>query len=37
LDGAFDMLHMGHIDIIKKAKELGTYLIVGVYDDETIN
>jgi glycerol-3-phosphate cytidylyltransferase len=28
--GSFDMLHMGHINIIKKSKNLGDYLIVSV-------
>ena len=37
VDGSFDILHAGHIEILKKAKALGTYLIVGVHDDETVN
>ena len=28
---------MGHIELLKKARELGTYLIVGVHDDKVIN
>jgi ethanolamine-phosphate cytidylyltransferase len=31
------MPHMGHVHIIEKAKELGTYLIVGVHDDKTVH
>jgi len=37
LDGSFDLLHKGHVETIKKAKELGDYLIVGVHDDRTVN
>jgi glycerol-3-phosphate cytidylyltransferase len=32
--GTFDLLHPGHINILKRAKELGDYLIVGLSTDE---
>ena len=30
------MIHIGHIATLKKAKELGDYLIVGLHDDDII-
>ncbi len=32
--GTFDLLHYGHINILKRAKELGDYLVVVVSTDE---
>ena len=32
--GTFDLLHYGHINILKRAKSLGDYLIVGLSPDE---
>ena len=32
--GTFDMLHQGHLNILKRAKKLGDYLIVGVTSDD---
>jgi glycerol-3-phosphate cytidylyltransferase len=34
--GAFDPFHYGHLNILKKAKKLGEYVIVGVSTDELI-
>ena len=32
--GTFDLLHVGHIRLLKRAKELGDYLVVGLSTDE---
>lgn len=32
--GTFDLLHFGHIEILRRAKELGDYLVVAVSTDE---
>jgi glycerol-3-phosphate cytidylyltransferase len=32
--GTFDLLHRGHINLLKRAKELGDYLIVGISTDD---
>jgi glycerol-3-phosphate cytidylyltransferase len=32
--GTFDLLHYGHINLLKRAKELGDYLIVALSTDE---
>ncbi len=35
-NGCFDLIHSGHVDYLKKAKELGDVLIVGLNSDTSI-
>ena len=32
--GTYDLLHYGHINLLKRAKSLGDYLIVAISTDE---
>jgi glycerol-3-phosphate cytidylyltransferase len=32
--GTFDLFHIGHLNILERAKKLGDYLIVGVSSDQ---
>jgi len=36
-NGCFDLIHYGHINYLKEAKELGDILIVGLNTDESIS
>jgi rfaE bifunctional protein nucleotidyltransferase chain/domain len=35
-NGCFDILHLGHIDYLSSAKELGDLLIIGLNTDESV-
>jgi len=35
-NGCFDLLHAGHIDLLRRAKSLGTRLVVGINSDESV-
>ncbi|OMJ80538.1 hypothetical protein SteCoe_19180 [Stentor coeruleus] len=37
MDGTFDLFHIGHVETMRRAKEMGDFLIVGVHDDQTVN
>ncbi|XP_047950532.1 ethanolamine-phosphate cytidylyltransferase-like [Salvia hispanica] len=37
IDGAFDLFHAGHVEILKSARALGDFLLVGVYPDQTVS
>lgn len=35
-NGCFDILHKGHVDYLKKARELGDAMIVAINEDESV-
>ncbi|MEN9447066.1 MAG: D,D-heptose 1-phosphate adenosyltransferase / 7-phosphate kinase [Bacteroidota bacterium] len=35
-NGCFDLLHEGHLHLLKEAKKLGAILIVGINDDASV-
>lgn len=37
MTGGFDLFHAGHIAALKKAREFGDFLLVGVHTDAEIN
>ena len=36
IDGAFDLYHIGHVEMLEKARQLGDCLVVGVHDDKSV-
>ncbi len=36
IDGAFDLFHVGHVEILKAARQEGDFLLVGVHTDEDV-
>ncbi|KAF5471392.1 hypothetical protein F2P56_008198 [Juglans regia] len=37
IDGAFDLFHAGHVEILRVARELGDFLLVGIQNDQTVS
>ena len=37
VDGDFDLFHAGHATILKRAKEMGDFLVVGIHSDSEVN
>ena len=35
-NGCFDLLHEGHLHLLKEAKKLGDILIIGINDDASV-
>lgn len=36
-NGCFDILHLGHVDYLEKARELGDKLVVGLNTDDSVS
>lgn len=36
-NGCFDLLHLGHLDYLSKAKDLGTKLVIGLNSSESVS
>lgn len=36
-NGCFDLLHLGHVDYLEKARELGDRLAIGLNTDDSVN
>lgn len=37
IDGAWDLFHAGHVDLLKAVRQYGDFVIVGVYTDHVAN
>ncbi|XP_012079740.1 ethanolamine-phosphate cytidylyltransferase isoform X2 [Jatropha curcas] len=37
IDGAFDLFHAGHVEILRCARQLGDFLLVGIHTDQIVS
>lgn len=37
IDGAFDLFHAGHVEILRSARQHGDFLLVGIHSDQTVS
>lgn len=37
IDGAFDLFHAGHVEILRLARTLGDFLLVGIHNDQIVS
>jgi len=36
IDGAFDLFHYGHVEALRKCRELGEFVIAGIYEEDVV-
>jgi rfaE bifunctional protein nucleotidyltransferase chain/domain len=36
-NGCFDLLHLGHVDYLEKARALGDFLVIGLNTDDSVS
>ncbi|KAE8125964.1 hypothetical protein FH972_020724 [Carpinus fangiana] len=37
IDGAFDLFHAGHVEILRSARQHGDFLLVGIHTDQAVS
>ncbi|KAJ6435865.1 CYTIDYLYLTRANSFERASE FAMILY PROTEIN EXPRESSED [Salix viminalis] len=37
IDGAFDLFHAGHVEILRSARQLGDFMLVGIHTDQVVS